>query len=172
MTSSGFLGNCVSASSCRIDGATSGRCPFSTVCCLRVSSSSRVRTSRLLSQRPMTPPPPRPRRRLCIYRRPVTSPNVGLLARSARGRRSPQRSRSSRRRSRTRPNRRGTRRPAVAAFFNGSAVNGPQSQGVGVIGTRPRPVRVNLNRVLSKIRRRPVTRRPVIRRYETYVGLC
>ena len=168
VTSSGLLGNCVSAGSCRIDGATSGRCPFSTVCCLRVSSSSRVRTQQLPPQRPMTPPP---RRRLCVYRRPVTSPNVGLLARSGRVRRSPQRSRFSRRRLQIRPSSSFNRRPQIrpprpeptAVFVtNGSPVDGPDSQGTGVIGTGPRPVRLNLDNVLSKIRRPPTTRTPTV----------
>ena len=195
VTSNGFLGNCVSSGSCRVGGATSGSCPRSTVCCLRVSSSSNVRTSQPAPQRPAPPPqrpapppqrpapPPQrpavrpapPQRRLCLYRRPVTAPapNLGLLARSARGRRSPQRSRFNRRRlsqassallgllGNRRPT---TPRPTVGVQFAiGSPVSGSQGQGAGIIGTRPPRPRVNLNNVLSRISRPGANRRtPVV----------
>ncbi|XP_043188893.1 uncharacterized protein LOC122363543 [Amphibalanus amphitrite] len=93
VTSSGFLGNCVSARNCNVDGATADGCPRFTVCCLRVSGTSDVTTSRPTT-RPVVIRPPPVQHRLCTYRVPVTpsAPSVGLLAKAGRIKRSPQRS--------------------------------------------------------------------------------
>ena len=159
MTSSGFLGNCVSASSCRIGGATSGRCPRSTVCCLRVSSTSGVPTQ-APPARPAVVQPTLVRRRLCTYRGPVTSSSVGLLARSGRVRRSPQRSRP-RNCDRCFTEIRNGRPQRVCAFVAGCEVTGANAHAVGLIG---RQTSVSLDSVLSQIRR------PT--QYKTVVTLC